>query len=225
MAERRKTFRIEEMTAAHRAAPSEDAPAATTLAAIMNEVEALRAALESAPRGTGAGAKPLPQNDAEQLASKLRLIRSTISGGEQGHAGGGAADSESTRIARELKAVMQGSDEATQKILAAAEEIDQAANNLSAALKGASEQGLAQDIRDRVIAIFEACNFQDLTCQRVAKVMTAFGRIEQQIARALDDLAGLDAAPRTNGPRLEGDRGHFSQSDVDLMFGGEAKPA
>jgi len=222
MGERRKTFRIEEMTAPRRASPSADAPT-ETLAAIMNELEALRTALASAPRGAGANA--LPQNDAERLASKLRLIRSTINGVDQDHAGAGAADAESTRIARELQAVMQGSDEATQKILAAAEEIDQAANNLSAALKGASEQGLAQDIRDRVIAIFEACNFQDLTCQRVAKVMAAFGRIEQQIARTLDDLAGIDGAPRANGPRLEGDRGHFSQSDVDLMFGGEAKPA
>jgi chemotaxis protein CheZ len=210
------------MTAPRKATPSEDAPAAA-LAAVMHELEALRAALASAPRGAGAPA--LPQSDAERLASKLRLIRSTISGADPGHAGAGGTDAESTRITRELQAVMQGSDEATQKILTAAEEIDQAANNLSAALKDASEQGLAQDIRDRVIAIFEACNFQDLTCQRVAKVMAAFGGIEQQIARTLEDLTGIDGAPRANGPRLEGDCGHFSQNDVDLMFGGGAKPA
>jgi chemotaxis protein CheZ len=215
MAERRKTFRIEEMTAPRSAAQSDDAPGPMTLAAVMREIEALRSALASMPRGAGANA--LPPNDVERLASKLRLIRSTISGG--------GSDPDATRIARELQAVMQGSDEATQKILAAAEEIDQAANNLSAALKDASEQGLAQDIRDRVIAIFEACNFQDLTSQRVVKVMAAFGRIEQQIARTLDDLAGVEAPPRANGPRLEGDRGHVSQSDVDLMFDGEAEPA
>jgi len=216
MGERRKTFRIEEITAPHRAAPSDDAKA-PPLAAIMHELEALRATIATASVPALNGVSALPPSEAERLASKLRLIRSSITGV--------GSDAESTRIARELQAVMQGSDEATQKILAAAEEIDQAANNLSAALKDASEQGLAQDIRDRVIAIFEACNFQDLTCQRVVKVMTAFGRIEQQIARALDDLAGADGAPRTSGPRLEGDRGHFSQSDVDLMFGGEAEPA
>jgi hypothetical protein len=211
MGERRKTFRIEEMTAPRRASQSDNATEATTLAAIVHELEALRTALVSTPRGVGANV--LPPNDTERLASRLRLIRSAVSGS--------GADAEATRIARELEAVMHGSDEATQKILAAAEEIDQAANNLSAALKGASEQGLAQDIRDRVIAIFEACNFQDLTSQRVVKVMAAFGHIEEQIARTLDDLAGVDAPPRANGPRLEGDRGHFSQSDVDLMFGGE----
>jgi chemotaxis protein CheZ len=60
---------------------------------------------------------------------------------------------------------MQGGEHATQKILAAAEDIDVAANNLSAALKDAYKQGLAQDIHERVIQIFEACNFQDLTSQ------------------------------------------------------------
>jgi chemotaxis protein CheZ len=120
---------------------------------------------------------------------------------------------------------MQGSEQATQKILAAAEEIDQAANTLSASLKNESGQGLAQDIRDRVIAIFEACNFQDLTSQRVAKVMASLGRIEQQIARTLDELA-RESAPAMHGPRLADDSGHVSQSDVDSMFaGGEVKSA
>ena len=124
---------------------------------------------------------------------------------------------QTTRIANELDAVMQGSEQATQKILAAAEEIDQAANNLSAALKNDSDRGLAQDIRERVIAIFEACNFQDLTSQRVAKVMASLDRIDQQIVRTLDELA-RDGAPPMHGPRLADDRGHVSQSDVDLMF-------
>ena len=120
--------------------------------------------------------------------------------------------------------MIKGCEQATQKILAAAEEIDQAANNLSAALKGNSEQGLAQDIRDRVIAIFEACNFQDLTSQRVAKVLAAFGGIEQQIARVLDELT-REPAPPMHGPRLENDRGHVSQREVNSLFGGGARSA
>ena len=123
------------------------------------------------------------------------------------------------RIARELEAVIESSEQATQKILAAAEEIDQAANNLSAAVKSDAEQGLAQDIRDRVIAIFEACNYQDLTSQRVTKVMASLAHIEQQIARTLEDLA-RGVAPPMHGPRLENDPGHFTQSEVDSMFDG-----
>jgi chemotaxis protein CheZ len=221
MGEPRKVFRIEEMAAPRRAAPSDDAPA-PPLAEIMDELAALRATLTAEPHWPAA-ARGLRHDAIDRLTAKLRLIRSTITGAEQEHAGANGARSlavPATRITHELEAVMQGSEQATEKILAAAEEIDQAANNLSASLKSDSEQGLAQDIRDRVIAIFEACNFQDLTCQRVAKVMASLGRIEHQIARTLDELS-RDAAPAMHGPRLEGDGGHASQSDVDFMFGGD----
>ena len=72
------------------------------------------------------------------------------------------------RASRELAAIVGSTEQATQSILQAAEEIDQAANTLSASVKGSHEQGLAHDIQDRVVQIFEACNFQDLTGQRVA---------------------------------------------------------
>jgi len=125
---------------------------------------------------------------------------------------------ELTRLGRELEAVLKGSEQATQKILAAAEDIDQASNNLTAALKDGSERGLAQDIRDRVVELFEACNFQDLTSQRVAKVMATLNRIEAEIQRALAGLDAADAVPAMHGPRLDGDRGHVSQGEIDAMF-------
>ena len=99
---------------------------------------------------------------------------------------------------------------ATQKILAAAEDIDQAADNLAAALKDGIDRGLAQDIRDRAVQIFEACNFQDLTSQRVTKVMTALKEIEAEIASALAEIAPAGAAPAVQGPRLESDRGRLA---------------
>ncbi len=47
------------------------------------------------------------------------------------------------RIAQEFDAVVSGTAQATQKILAAAEEIDQAADNLSVAPNNRIEQGVA----------------------------------------------------------------------------------
>jgi chemotaxis protein CheZ len=129
-----------------------------------------------------------------------------------------------TRIANELLAVTDGTEQATQKILAAAEEIDQLANNLSAALKGKIEQGLAQDIQDLVIRIFEACNFQDLNGQRVDKVMTTVKFIEDHITSVLDEIKTMstltsgDGAQYLHGPRLEHDIGHVSQLDIDAIF-------
>ncbi len=227
MAEPRKIFRIEQ-TAAMRVDARGDDPQVLRHAEIMQELGALRAMLAAAPAWPATTADGSRHAEIERLISELHVVHAALSGTARQH-----ADCDATRllaapatlIADELEAVMQGSEQATEKILAAAEEIDQAANNLSAALKDETEQELAQDIRDRVIQIFEACNFQDLTSQRVAKVMATLGRIEQQISGTLDALAHADAAPSVRGPRLESEHGHASQSDIDSLFGSSRQSA
>jgi chemotaxis protein CheZ len=141
---------------------------------------------------------------------------------------------EMARVTHELDAVVDGTEQATQTILSAAEEIDQAANSLSAMLKSEHESNLAHDISDRVIHIFEACNFQDLTGQRITKVVATLKFIEEHIAHMMDIWGGIeafkDADPEAyaeregdknlvNGPKLEGEAGHASQDDIDALFG------
>jgi chemotaxis protein CheZ len=223
MAAPRKIFRIERMTAS-RFEPSSDEPRAPLHDGIMQELSALRAMIEAVPAAPSAPTGPAQHDDIRRLACELRLIRSAIRGtGQMRSANGGAATAPAARIANELEAVIDDSEVATQKILGAAEDVDQAASNLAAALKGDFERGLAQDIRDRVIQIFEACNFQDLTSQRVAKVIAAFAGLERQIARALDELARLGASSPLHGPRLASDPGHVSQSEVDSLFAGDMR--
>jgi chemotaxis protein CheZ len=219
MAAPRKVFRIEKSTAESHEAPQTNGSQAPRCSDVLHELAALRTLLTAAPVRQALGPAALQGDEIEQLTSVLRRMRSAIVGTEQEHVNGEGLRAPAPRIANELKAVMKGSEQAIQKILTAAEEIDQAANNLSAAIKTESEQGLAQDIRDRVIAIFEACNFQDLTCQRVAKVMAALAHIENQISHMLDELA-RQAAPAMHGPQLEQDHGHASQSEVDSIFSG-----
>jgi chemotaxis regulatin CheY-phosphate phosphatase CheZ len=130
-----------------------------------------------------------------------------------------------SRIAHELEAVTAGTAQATQRILTAAEEVDQLADNLSAALRGKIEQDLAHDIADQVIRIFEACNFQDLIGQRIGKVMATLKLVEDNIASVLNGTKTApplrrDGVPSLHGPRLESDHGHVTQSDIDAMFGG-----
>jgi chemotaxis protein CheZ len=205
----RKVFRIEETAGARLSRRIESAPAQSRhddglQGKILAELGALRAMLAAAP-------------ESSRLANAISPPR-----GET--AEGGAGATHLTRIAHELDAVVTGTDEATQKILAAAEEIDQAANNLSAALRGKIEQGLAQDIQDHVIRIFEACNFQDLTGQRVTKVLTTLKFIEDHIARVIEAMKNAPPSPEKaaqnlHGPRLDGDPGHATQADIDDMFG------
>ena len=135
------------------------------------------------------------------------------------------------RASRELEAIVGGTEQATQSILQAAEEIDHAANALSASVKGSHEQGLAHDVQDRVVQIFEACNFQDLTGQRVGHVLETLKFVEEHVARllaiwhdveqftpvVLDTKAEGDQR-FLNGPKLADDRGHSTQDDIDGMF-------
>jgi chemotaxis protein CheZ len=235
MAEPRKVFRIEEMTAARLRPSVETVERGPHDADIMRELRELRAALAAsvALRATSAAAS----SDASRLSSELNLIAGAIRGGNgAAHRAqpreadaaadtGGAASKAMPRIAHELNAIVEGSERATQKILTAAEEIDVTANNLSAALDGRIEQGLAQDIQDLVIKIFEACNFQDLIGQRVAKVLATLDFVEDHIARVLEEIKTASAGARRcggnalYGPRLDGDPGHASQDEVDAMFG------
>jgi hypothetical protein len=206
MAPPRRIFRIEETIAARR---EPDGTRSALADEIMEELGALRAAIATAAAGVTAPAMsdpvPSPNGDLRRLVSELRAVRVAL--------GADAAD-----IAGELQAVIRGSEQATQKMLAAAEDIDIAAHNLSTVLKDDYQQGLAQDTRDRVIQIFEACNFQDLTGQRVVKAVAQLAALEVRVGRIADALARLDGAPTAHGPRLPGESGHVSQSDIDAMF-------
>lgn len=191
MAAPRKIFRIEQ-TAAARLVPRFDRAAVSPHhGEIMQALGALQSLMAVQPAGPGAS--------------------------EVGYADarGGWSGLEADKVARivdELDAVIDGTAQSTQRILAAAEEIDQLADNLCAALKGRMDQELAQDISDSVLRIFEACNFQDLVGQRVAKVTKTL-RTGEPLASAATD------APALHGPLLDGDTGHMSQAEIDALFG------
>jgi chemotaxis protein CheZ len=84
------------------------------------------------------------------------------------------------------------------------------------------------------VQIFEVCNFQDLTGQRVSKAVTTLRFIEEHIDRMLqiwqkveqfkpvvpDDRAEDNDQRFLNGPKLSGDGGHSTQSEIDKMFVG-----
>lgn len=230
MAEPRKVFRIEESAATRLGDDVEDAPAHPLHAQLMAELTALRAMLAAAYPWQSGKPEMLKEGETGRLSSELNLIAGAIRGtGERTGSERARTSAPMTRIAHELEAVVNGTEQATQKVLAAAEEIDQVANNLSAALKGRVEQGFAQDIQDLVIRIFEACNFQDLAGQRVTKVMSALHEIEGHIACVLDEIkhaptaARRDGAQQLHGPRLDSDAGHVPQGDIDAMFGGKKR--
>ena len=172
----------------------------------------------------------------EKLKVELDLIHDAISRTKREIAvlhGKSFNGEEMAKVNGELGAVVGGTEQATQQILEAAESIDQAASALSKVDSIDQQKRLADDIQERVISIFEACNFQDLTGQRISKVMTTMKFIEQHINAMMDIWGGVDAIKAhvpahvdtrgedeklLNGPKLAGDVGHASQDDIDALF-------
>ncbi len=130
----------------------------------------------------------------------------------------------------ELNAVVKATEEATNSILDAADAITASAGALPNDAHKAA-------IMDSVTKIFDACNFQDITGQRITKVIKTLEYVEAKIARLaklfgsdssdIMELAGKDSeriledtrsdAALMGGPQLPG--AGVTQNDIDALFG------
>jgi len=123
----------------------------------------------------------------------------------------------------ELGSVLKATASATHTIMAAAE-----------AILGSAERDPARyraEVETHVLEIFEACSFQDITGQRIAKVVEALSTVEKRLGRfvsAVNIRDGGEADPEErlrearrealllNGPAAEGKA--IAQDDIDAMF-------
>ncbi|MDF1687752.1 MAG: chemotaxis protein CheZ [Parvibaculaceae bacterium] len=80
----------------------------------------------------------------------------------------------------ELDEVVMHTERATETILNAAESIDNNAAALTGKLSGV-DAAAAYDIQESVVTIFEACNFQDLTGQRINKVVNVLSYLDERL--------------------------------------------
>ena len=130
----------------------------------------------------------------------------------------------------ELDAIVAATADATHKIMDSAEAIEGVA--------ATADKDAATILIDAVNRIFEACSFQDITGQRITKVVNALKEIEarvdglihafgQEIAAikaqeaadpAKSEAGGEDPDDGTllNGPQLKGEGN--SQDDIDKLF-------
>jgi chemotaxis protein CheZ len=237
MAVQRKVFRIEEGARwrARDGVAGNDTGSAECHREFMAAVQELRAlVLPAAPADRSTLERARAQiAEAQAYKSELELIYAALEGTRDVNADAGAdafAGEHTARTARELHAIVAATEQATETILQAAEEIDRVIVALSASLNGEHAKGLAEHVQQRVVTIFEACNFQDLTGQRVGNVLTALKTIEHHAARLQSIwrnietfkpvvLEAQDEHRYLNGPKLPDDPGHSSQADVDGMFG------
>ncbi|MBF0392049.1 MAG: protein phosphatase CheZ [Alphaproteobacteria bacterium] len=136
----------------------------------------------------------------------------------------------------ELDAIVNSTERATQDILESSEKIDILTGTIQAHIKDTFIRHQTDEIREHVVTIFEACNFQDITGQRITKIVNTLKYVEDRI-NAMVNIWGADAFVEMthslgggdhhnhkdeeqkllNGPQLE-NKG-ISQSEIDALFG------
>jgi chemotaxis protein CheZ len=129
----------------------------------------------------------------------------------------------------ELDAIVSHTASATDSILEVCETLDRVADSLSGQDSPACIAASAQ-LQGATTRIYEACSFQDITGQRITKVVATLKAIELKIAtlvaafgRDREDASPDDApAPPepperlTNGPQLPANA--MDQSDIDRLL-------
>lgn len=141
----------------------------------------------------------------------------------------------------ELDAIVVSTESATNTIMENVESIDETVMALRETLSDADSIAKLDRIPDHIGAIFEACSFQDITGQRITKVVNTLQFIEKRVNALIEvwgESALSDVEPRDdreqlapnderrllNGPQLPGHA--TSQSDIDaIMNAGDARKA
>lgn len=211
------------------------------LAPLMDEISALRAevrALHATPPlsedtvqegGLHDGEIRAVQIEIAQLVKSIARAKAEIAAIKHPN----AEDDRLMEASNELDAIVTATESATTTILDAAEAIDREAAEL-AALRDQDPDvvAAAQRIVEQVVRILEASNFQDVTGQRISKVVQTVRFVEERVlsmihiwgVSAFEDLpvpapgTGSDDpdADLLNGPQLENQG--ISQADIDALF-------
>lgn len=133
-------------------------------------------------------------------------------------------DKNIAHAAMELNEVVRHTEEATNTIMDNAEAIMGASAELG-------DAGMA--LSEKAMAIMEACSFQDITGQRIKKVLKTLTQIELRVGNLIKLFGGelpaglqigeIETNPRRadeellNGPQMSSDA--TSQADIDKLFG------
>ena len=121
-----------------------------------------------------------------------------------------------------LDSITRQTEQATSDILAGAEQIQESAWALR---EDGADPSLCDDLDRRATDIYTACSFQDLTSQRIAKIIQTLRYLEGSINAmiAIWDRADAPRSARQAAPDLgnlagEFSTGDLSQSDVDSVI-------
>lgn len=141
--------------------------------------------------------------------------------------------------ALELETVVAQTEAAANDILAASESIETMAGAIQSETSLEAAKSLAGEIAEKVTVIYMACNFQDLSGQRVRRVVDTLNFVESRIHKMIDAWGGLQAlhelieaeiqtqeeeretegaAALLTGPAPVNAEDHVDQDAIDALF-------
>ena len=151
------------------------------------------------------------------------------------------ADEHLPNATNHLDAIVQMTEQATSRIMDECDQVTNAHNTLRDRLMAAEQpidpntlasvEDALNEAQTATTHIFEACNFQDITVQRIQKVIKALQEIERQVLRMVvvfglvENQSKLDEATKQEltedaallqGPQLAGQG--LEQDDIDAIL-------
>ena len=165
--------------------------------------------------------------------NKLRKELATLQGGEEHNF---------ESMAETLDDIVKNTENASNTILESMEAIDEMVNGLRAGGDPAVIEA-CDGINDRVNQVFEACSFQDLTGQRINRLVKGLTFIEErinamirvwgrdEISKVIDEVKQVEQEKTADEMLLHGPQSEsraiqqddvdklFSQNDIDKLFG------
>lgn len=119
------------------------------------------------------------------------------------------------RAGQELDAIVEATESATDTIMQAAEDL------MSFDTEDFDEY--KNHINDEVMKIFEACSFQDITGQRISKVVKTLNHVEDRVSKLISILGITSESSVSNGakPIIDPETGELNgeSNDEDLLNG------
>ncbi|MEO5375930.1 MAG: protein phosphatase CheZ [Alphaproteobacteria bacterium] len=136
------------------------------------------------------------------------------------------------KVADQLATIVAATEDATNTIMEASETINAVVAELDEMVRYPEATAQHQRIIDAINRIFEACSFQDITGQRISKIIKTMNLIEgtvnslivivgsDSVAVPLPMIAAADEPLKNdNGIGLYGPSSGVSQEDIDKLFG------
>ncbi len=172
--------------------------------------------------------------ESEKLRSEILNLFQYIQRMREEIARMNAVDDERTRfetVAEHLDAIVKSTEDATNGILEQLEGIDDLVDQIRLSGAGGPVPLLCTQIGEKTMKAIEACTFQDITGQRITRVVRSMQFVEERVNAMIDlwgrediEALGIELPTETrtgddallNGPQLPGEE--ISQEEIDKLF-------